>query len=125
MKWDDESDTKNWECCGYKCHITRMEWIGTLNGYVGITEAHPLYHKNYDEIDRILNVHGGVTFCGVPRTAPDRNLWYIGFDTAHLGDFLPKQHNFPDNIYRDMEYVTEETELLARQIKELETEDCA
>jgi len=59
---------------------------GWGNGYVRITEGHPYYEKNYDDIP--VDVHGGLTFSdnifGDSKHFSDG--YWIGFDTAHYGD---------------------------------------
>ncbi len=46
--WQDEPDELTWtdESTGYKCHIRRT-WMGSLCGYVGLSEGHRLYGKSY------------------------------------------------------------------------------
>lgn len=63
-----------------------MRWFC---GYVRLPVDHKLYGKKYDEIDGIVNVHGGVTFVGA---LEDANGFYVGFDCAHAGD-SPKVQN--------------------------------
>ena len=51
-----------------------------------------------------------------------RDAWRIGFDCAHAWDLSPgiaERYGWDEGIYRDMAYVTEQTENLARQLAEL------
>jgi hypothetical protein len=69
--------------------------MGWGNGYVVIPENHSLFGKDYDELNEIVNVHGGLTFSedltnleGMPVEVTAG--WVVGFDTAHAGDTLDK-----------------------------------
>ncbi len=48
--WQDEPDELTWSDAdtGHKCLIKRT-WHGNLCGYVGLSEGHPLYGKNYSD----------------------------------------------------------------------------
>jgi hypothetical protein len=80
---------------------------GWGNGYIFIPSNHPLYGKDYDDID--IYVHGGLTFSKnfkasnflhwidgreyygdvtLDNYKEFDNYWIIGFDTAHAGDNL-------------------------------------
>jgi hypothetical protein len=82
--------------------------FGWGNGYVLLPHNHPLYGKNYNDID-VVDIHGGLTFSEsfdikrFPEWIADleidgdvtrenyekfNNYWMIGFDTAHHGDDL-------------------------------------
>lgn len=74
---------------------------GWGNGYVIIPKEHPLHGKGYDEIDEIINVHGGLTFSAkvseIRRFISDDlydelepDSFVYGFDTAHYGDNIEK-----------------------------------
>lgn len=52
-------------------------------GYVRIPENHKLYGVDYNDLEDILSVHGGVTFAGA---LDGMDGFYVGFDCAHLGD---------------------------------------
>lgn len=63
---------------------------GFANGYVGVPPGHPWHGKHYDDIN--VNIHGGLTYGS--RTLPGQEqpdadgYYWVGFDTAHLGDSL-------------------------------------
>ena len=84
----------------------QSKWI---NGYLTFTKDHPLYGKNYDDID--IDVHGGLTYSD--ETKADGHIkaegWTIGFDTMHLNDDIEMQ---------DSEYVWNEIESMYKQITE-------
>lgn len=91
------------------------------------------------QISLALEVHGGVSFAGVPEGASDAH-WWFGFDCAHAGDYLPRENrvqtfisemiesmpkearetmrrimNKP-RVYRDQQYVVSECQSLAAQL---------
>ena len=109
-----EGDFKIWLHNGMLCMIRRHPSFNHLCGYVAVTKKHPLFNKTYDNITS--HVHGGLTFAG---TWNSKNLWWFGFDCAHAGDlvFYEGCKPYEDDVYRDMEYVTKETERLARWLK--------
>lgn len=70
---------------------------GDYNGYVIISDKHPMYGKNYDEVNKILSeldleIHGGLTYDSVGSGFKEylENIsgkyQVFGFDTAHIGD---------------------------------------
>ena len=79
-------------------------------------------------INYLLEIHGGITLATKASSrlsGKDDDLWVFGFDCAHLHDLSPSGAN-PDlgiqgwsAVYRDFEYVTEQTLSLAQQVKEL------
>lgn len=103
--WQDEPDKIQWtdEETGYPCLIVRNHW-GSLCGYVGLSRSHPLYEKDYDEVD--VDVHGGLTYsnhcqdgpeeevvCHVPDDGDD-DVWWLGFDCGHTWDVQPGMQAF-------------------------------
>ena len=70
--------------------------------------------------DRILNVHGGLTYSGGKDYPIENkeNLWWFGFDCGHCDDgcFDGKMKQFTNAPVRTMEYVMSECESLATQI---------
>lgn len=140
--WDDEPDKKQWldEATGLPCLIVRSSGSGGLCGYVGVARDHPLYGKNYDEVD--IDVHGGLTFadrcapedkehsiCHIVETGEDDNVWWFGFDNAHSGDVSPKLDGLftyklayfdvyrkQHNTYKTLPYVEGQVTNLAKQL---------
>lgn len=108
--WDDEPDKAQWvdEATGLPCLIVRNR-LGALCGYVGVSAGHPFFEKGYDDVP--VDVHGGLTFSGKCQPEPigdvldrrdpeervchvvdpgeDDNVWWLGFDTAHMNDLVP------------------------------------
>ena len=119
-----EGNARFWEDGDYKCVVHRHRIMGHLNGYVGLPKGHAWFGKGYEDIE--VDVHGGLTYASEYMiTNPEKDgRWWIGFDTAHLGDitiFL----NDPDEIqafcgetYKDMTYVISEVKNLLKQAKE-------
>jgi hypothetical protein len=60
---------------------------GNWNGYVILPKNHQYDGENYDNIP--VNVHGGLTYSN-----QELSGWVIGFDTAHVGDFIPSLSSF-------------------------------
>ncbi len=125
--WMDEPDKAQWVDAetGLDCLIVRANGLGHLCGYVGLPESHPLFGKDYKVPD--ASVHGGLTFadkcheggriCHVPEPGRPEHVWWFGFDCAHLGDVSPTYRLHSHDTYRDFQYVKEECESLARQLK--------
>jgi len=93
---------------------------GWGNGYVVIPKSHPFYEKSYDELNDIINVHGGLTYAGhiniyskkhYPElTKDDVGSWMIGFDTAHWNDTLhscPKEYVILETLNLKMQVLTQ------------------
>lgn len=145
--WDDEPDKIIWRdsTTRYICMVKRSHH-GVWCGYVGVDPTHKLHGKSYQDIDEdSLDVHGGLTFseachhgpmestiCHVPDPGEPDNVWWFGFDCGHGYDYSPgtksifESHDFDvitgmGEVYRDLEYVTNETVKLAKQLKELES----
>lgn len=69
--WQTEPDKVQFqdEATGLPCLVVRGPVTGAWCGYVGITEGHPEFGKDYHEIKLPVGVHGGLTFSDfAPRT---------------------------------------------------------
>lgn len=87
--------------------VARNTVFGSVNGYVRVPDDHPLHGLDYDELDDI-DVHGGVSFADGD---------WIGFDTAHFGDYWPGMPEFmQDGHHWTKEEAVAETLRLADQI---------
>lgn len=86
---------KKFEYRNYKCEIKRNPQLGSLCGYVYVD-------SNNLNIDDFV-IHGGITY---------NDNTKIGFDCAHLYDFIPGLFNpftsLFDCLYRDFKFVEEE-----------------
>lgn len=130
-EWCNEPDKIQWtdENTGLPCLIVRNDF-GALCGYVGVNSKHPYYMRYYSEIYSV-HVHGGLTFsskcaadesehsiCHIVEDGDDDNVWWLGFDCAHSGDYAPLsifKRNTPDK-YKNIEYVKNECKKLASQL---------
>lgn len=108
--WDNEPDQVKWEHAGLDCMIQRVQYLGTLCGYVRVPEGHPAYEKDYHDV--AVSVHGGLTFSD----EINGDKWWVGFDCAHSGDLTPGVTVFKGDVYRDVAYVKAEVESLADQL---------
>lgn len=136
--WLNEPDKVQFpdEATGLAC-VARRAPGGHWCGYVGVAPGHPWYEKDYDAVD--VDVHGGLTYaalcaedhelgvCHVPDPGEPDELWWFGFDCAHLYDLSPRHtagdlergwSADPAEIYRTLGYVKDECARLARQVKE-------
>ena len=127
--WESEPSYADWDDAqtGYKCRIKRNETTGTLCGYVGVPRGHKLYGMTYQrlEADSTIPVHGGLTFSGAMGEGDVYH--FFGFDTAHAGDLSPgllmvtmqwyEGGPIRDETYRTWEYVKNNVQVLASQLK--------
>lgn len=125
--WNDELDRYEFEAHGFNCLMVRNR-SGNWCGYVGVPPSHPWHGKSCDdEVLYEINVHGGLTYaehcagriCHVPKPGEAEHLFWLGFDTAHSGDYSPAYSNryaMGGEVYRDARYARYECERLARQI---------
>lgn len=71
----------------------------------------------------VIDVHGGVTYADAdcPGHPDDGAGWWIGFDCNHCDDYAPGMPHFlaEHGTYRDLEYVTAQTNKLAEQLSAL------
>lgn len=137
--WQDEPDKRQWQdpATGLACLIVRNH--GAWCGYVGVPEGHPAHGKGYDDTG-LLEVHGGITFAGAcshgaedsaichkPGPGEPDTVWWIGFDCNHAFDLDPERvaryrdrgdlwKPMGDEVYRDINYVTDEVTQLAAQL---------
>jgi hypothetical protein len=91
-EWDDEPDKMQWPdaATGLPCLIVRGP-SGALCGYVGVSDSHPWFRKNYSDaigecnencedgyhyghrIDGAIDVHGGLTFSSMCAATDDES----------------------------------------------------
>ena len=123
-EWDSEPDRMDFIHAGFSCLILRND-IGNWCGYVGVPKEHTCYGKGEED----FLVHGGITYtskckppiCHIPQEGMPDDVWWLGFDTAHLGDMSPCKsiHLFPGDTYKNMQYIINETKSLAEQLSEV------
>lgn len=129
--WRDEYDKRQFMTeAGLPALVVRHEESGHLCGYVGVPAGHPWYEVEYDNCEPFPDVHGGLTYsrkcqshvCHTVEDGEDGNVWWLGFDCAHLGDLchvkrLDRDYVSPDDCYRTTKYVERQCEQLAKQAK--------
>jgi len=144
--WLSEPDKLQWQdgATGLPCLAVRNSF-GAWCGYAGVYASHPLFEKSYDDVyaweadqDVSIAVHGGLTFsdhcmsesedgrpvvCHAVDSGEDDNVWWLGFDCMHYGDYAPGMALLPqmewlhkNDVYRDFEYVKLEVTKLACQL---------
>lgn len=142
-RWRDEPVKVVWvdEQTGLDCMVVRSSGAGSLCGYVGVERDHPWFGLTWDHGDVDVRVHGGLTFadrcmedgapdavvCHVPQEGRSDEIWWFGFDCAHAWDYAPITEDYfekmlppipmPDKIYRDFNYVIDEVQDLAQQLR--------
>lgn len=142
-EWQDEPDKIQWtdEDTGLPCLVVRGP-SGALCGYVGVSEGHRFFGKEYSSGDydseeyrqspgSLLEAHGGITFSDFCRESPDHRgichipgpgepdrVWWLGFDCAHYGDHCPAfDRGFShESDYKNLFYVQSECRSLAQQL---------
>ena len=85
---------------GYKIYVMEVEnnisslfwWDATnspsyFNGYIVLPKNSKYYGKEYDAINKEIEIHKGFTFSNFVD-----NEYTIGFDTGHLGDNITTQN---------------------------------
>ena len=110
---------RRWEHAGLDC-LTRRGAFDCPCGYVGVRKGHPFYRVHYtklENMDECPDVHGGVTFTDFFDEI-DPDIWWIGFDTAHLGDLAEDRKP----LWTE-EMCVSETERLARQVAKVAKSD--
>ena len=145
--WHTEPDRVEWKTeAGYPALIIRVSYSGHLCGYVAVPPGHPAHGHSYaTEYETDANgerdydkprpnplngirVHGGITYtekcagrvCHVPAPGEPDDVWWVGFDCNHAYDLAPNYGSAYRTVmadYRDVDYVREQCELLAEQLK--------
>ena len=133
--WQDEPDRLEWRHAGLACLITRVPESGHLCGYVAVPPGHPVHGKDYydgdgdgDLVD--ISAPGGLTYadkcqgvvCHVPAPGEPDDVWWLGFDCAHYGDFCPAASSKfgwheAGATYKTIEFVKAAVNLLAEQLQ--------
>lgn len=105
---------KSFEYAGYKCVVLMTE-MGHRCGCVGIQKDNRLYNIYYDELNKYIGCHGGLTYSSSElHCVNDKDTWWIGFDCAHFRDrpdFTTAKQMFKDNqkVIKSLEIMEEMT----------------
>lgn len=87
MKYEKDRKIEILQNEKYKGYRYIILSLGTHpTAYIEIPKGHKLNGQDYDDID--INVHGGLTYADHQLMGIDSENWYIGWDYAHLGDYL-------------------------------------
>ena len=95
---------------GFDTVIYRTD-MGHLCGYVRIPENTKV------DWEKEIQCHGGITFQGW-RDFGITNGYYVGFDCAHYGDWMPYDSIFYEGTYKDVDFVQNEIKNIIKQLKE-------
>lgn len=121
--WQDEPDRVDWvdATTGLLCTAIRNDF-GAWCGYVGVSRQHPYYLLHYDDITGIY-AHGGLTYAGRLMHAEEAAeryglsaIWWLGFDCAHSGDYMPGTERGKHETYKDIRFVISRITDLALQL---------
>lgn len=129
--------------CGYVGVPPEHPWYGVYySGCIEDPQCDDGWECGHSSPDGRAEVHGGLTFsgacreegdpasaiCHVPQPGRTDDVWWFGFDCSHAWDLRPgsikfdREHGFrrrPDEVYRDEQYVIQQTLELARQLAEV------
>lgn len=141
--WTDEPDRAEWRDrqTGYPCLAVRNESAGMWCGYVAVPPGHRAHGRHHSDVDDDVGVHGGLTYsgpcdergkvCHVARDGEPDDVWWLGFDCNHSGDYAPGQAALLRKIcagdlymdqddapraYRTFDHVRDECASLAAQL---------
>ena len=98
--------------------------------YVGIPRDDPSYEEDYDDIGKpYFDCNGGITFSGHNRhchfTMFNLDIWWIGWDYAHAGDYLHYPEHFgikSSGKKWTLEEIEEEVMKVIEQLKKIRDE---
>ena len=127
-EWDREPDHLEFESHGLRALVLRNPTFGHLNGYLAIPNTHVLW--GIDDVLAEISSHKGWSYASAchPHTNEEDGYWWIGFDCAHGGDFLPNEPDYlkvlqlkPSprprrKVYRNLSYVRGVLEEAAFQV---------
>jgi hypothetical protein len=149
-EWVEEPDLYEFAYKNYKCIVIRIVsrdgpqekhvFGGYLCGYVQVPTEHPYFGKDYDDMD--IECHGDLTY-----SEGEGEVWLIGFDCAHSGDYCPSREffnktnprmqefrkKFPipkelkgyglfDPVYRNMQFCIDQCKSIVNQLIEVMNE---
>ena len=113
-----------------RCKAIYNPVFGHFCGYVEVPNDNRFHKFCSYELERLLNVHGGITFHdigGFP-LGPRGDITVVGFDCAHLNDRLHKTSSLYKDLrcsdgatFKDLAYVKHECGRLVDQLKGVRT----
>lgn len=103
---------KNWKT---KAGLEAWIFLVKNSHHCGYVAAPEFFDgMDFDEVP--VNVHGGITYDGHPEWANNNRV--VGYDCAHAGDVV-FGYQYEGDVWRDVDFCTEQCELLAAQLKAL------
>lgn len=107
--WDGEPDRVEFESAGLPCLLLRGP-SGIWCGYVAVPPGHRCHGWELDaDVLADIRVHGGLTYaaacdgsriCHIPKPGDPADVWWLGFDCGHAGDYIPKyEYNQPRVLF--------------------------
>lgn len=125
--WNYEPDLLTLKIEGFPCIIARHLKHGYLHSFVGINSYHPLFKVDYLMVAHEFICHHDLSFSGftIPVSYGEiinivwhqDTRWWFGFHCGHPGDKMPSRRRISYGIYRNIEYVLNETSDLCEQLK--------
>lgn len=124
--WQDEPDLAWWGLGSMTGLVQRVEFSGSLCGYVVLPPKHRLSGTPARDLEH-MRVHGGVTWSGSLVELGEFDMapaqsWVIGFNASHHCDYLPAYalnaglNPIGDpKDYKDMAYMRRQVIRLAAQ----------
>ena len=135
-QWQSEPDKIQWldPDTRMACLINRHPAMGHFCGYVGVPPGHRFHGADADAVEGI-GAYYGLTFsgpchdgddksrgvCHVPDPGEPDEVWWLGFDCAHLDDLSPAH---TDSVsarygatYKTAEFVQAEVASLAKELR--------
>lgn len=75
---------ERFEYKGFPC-VVIMQSMCFRTGYVGIPKSNKFFGKDFGQLN--ISCHGSLTYSDDSLFGqPERDLWWIGYDTGHYGD---------------------------------------
>ena len=99
------------------------EGCGWGSGFVLIEEKSPLFGLSCEELNKGVQVHGGLRFSQSAENLPDyykvkrheKGMWAVGFYTDYQGD--TKQSFTKGKVYKEAKHLRRQLRSLEKQIK--------
>lgn len=100
-----------------RAHRNRLEAEAKAYPHGDAAETLQKYSASFDDFSAYVEVCERTAICHRPAEGEAGDIWWLGFDCAHLGDIMPKRdRQYCSGTYKDIAYVTRECKLLAKQL---------
>lgn len=74
--------------------------------------------NDYKLLDDVI-VHGGFTYCDLPHWKDEKDAVYLGWDYAHLGDYMGYDGEFGDGMKWTYEEILDDVHSVIDQLLEI------